>query len=75
MIRSVAFVAMTVIAPPAPAGAIAMLEVTVPVGAFSVEEPADHLPAHHTQPYITDIRHSAIAPSPRKKLPFWPDAN
>jgi hypothetical protein len=37
MSRSVALVAKTVIAPFTPAGTIAALEVTVPVGAFSVE--------------------------------------
>src|SRR4029077_21122327 len=45
MIRSVALVAITVIAPPAPARMIAMSGVTVPAGAFSGEEPGLEEPA------------------------------
>src|ERR1044071_2199796 len=44
-IRSVGFVAITVIPPAAPAGTIAIFAVTAPVGAFNVEEPGWEDPA------------------------------
>src|SRR4051794_21772494 len=45
MIRSVGWVAITVIAPPVPAGTIAMLAVMAPVSAFSVDTPGCAEPA------------------------------
>src|SRR5687768_1921662 len=47
-ITCVAWVAITVIAPPTPAGTIAAFATTVPVGAFSVEDPGCGSPAGHT---------------------------
>src|ERR1051325_189340 len=45
MISCVGLVATTVMPPPVPAGTIAIFAVTVPVGAFSVDEPGCDCPA------------------------------
>jgi hypothetical protein len=65
-IRSVALVAYTEIAPFTPAGTIAALEVTAPVGAFSVEtigwgDPAGHVVRYPTGALGTTVMFKAYA--------------